>query len=258
MSDQNPIPLPPGDPTGGRAPRKRMRRGLKITLWSVGVFLGLGIIGSFLPTAPAPSNSAAPVTPTASPGTQATHTAAPLTHPAAPPPATTAAPVPASNPAPPVGDPLTGFGALVTVWNANHAADDAYDPGTVYGADPALPQVNGREGAKYTAVQPLGGRVTTYTVNFQPGALPGVQQLVAAEFPSDARVLWTQRADTCTEVEYASATVHGVVGNTGVGDALVVFKDVQPDGSSAPTPSVFNQALIADFPAATAADAVGC
>jgi hypothetical protein len=142
---------------------------------------------------------------------------------------------------------LTGYGAIPAVWNSTHTEDHEFAPSSVFDADPALPNVNGHTGAKYTAVDP-GDRITSYDVNFLPLPLSAAKDLLGHEFPADASVLWTQTANTCVQVEYTSPTLRSALGHNQPGDAFVEFSDVQPDGSSASQPTQFNEAIVMPLP----------
>lgn len=231
-----------------RKPRRRLRRWLWISAGVVVVLFALAaVLGRNAP--PQATNTAAQPTPTKT----LVPTRNPTTsHPGATVRTTTVSTttVRATTTNPPPAPHLTGYGATIADWDSAHTPDPDFDAGSTYGADPSLPPVNGHTGAKYTAVQPLGGRVTDYYVNFLPISLAGAEQIISAEFPSDMRILWTSHVDTCVQVEYASTLVHAATGNTQVGDALVEYGDIQPDGSSAPSPTTFNQALISDLPGA--------
>ena len=61
---------------------------------------------------------------------------------------------------------VTGFGATDADWNGAHTEDQDFARGAVYDADPALPTVNGHEGAHYIGVIHGGGRVLSYDYMF--------------------------------------------------------------------------------------------
>jgi hypothetical protein len=237
--------VPPAQP-----PRKR-RRWPWITAGVVVLLLVVFyVIGATHPQSTSTA-VAAQITPTA----VALHT---NTSTRAKPPRTTETPTSTpTHPAKTADDGLTGYGATVAEWNSHHTLDDVFAPGSVYDADPSLPQINGHTGAKYVAVQ-AAGRVTSYTINLHSAPLSSVESVVAGEFPSDAHVLWTAKKDTCVQVEYASAMVHAAMGNTQVGDAFVQYDDVQPDGSSALNPTEFNEAIVMDLPGAQPDPNFGC
>lgn len=233
---------------GAPPPRDRRRRRIIALCAGGGAVLVASVIYGVITDSQTP-------TPTAAPST----TAPASTQPAAPTTATTRPPAPPpSSQAPPPPVALTGYAATLEAWEAAHKADPDFAPGTVYNADPSLPTVNGHTGAKYTTVQPLGGHVTNYTVNIAPASLAGAQAIIAAEFPPDTHILWTNRVGTCVQVEYASATIHTALGNTDVGDALAEYSDVRPDGTSAPGPTSFNQVLISNLPGAQPDPAASC
>lgn len=133
--------------------------------------------------------------------------------PAGPPP-TGAAGAP-STPA----DTLTGYGATVTTWDANHTADTTFTAGSVFDPNPSLPQINGNEGARYSAVTPLGGLVEDYTVNEMNGTsvTAAFTDVVSRELPSDTLVVWKrdQSANGCYQEEVQSKTLAKVLGGQG-------------------------------------------
>lgn len=165
---------------------------------------------------------------------------------------------PTTTAAAPPADGITGYGATVDGWDSAHTEDHEFQAGAVYNSDPGLPQVNGHTGAKYTTVDPQGGRVTSYTVNFLPASLPSAESLITREFPTDTQVLWTQKFESCVQVEYSSPTLHKALGHTQPGDALVEFTDLQDDGADAANPTQFNQASMSDLPGAQPDPSSGC
>lgn len=193
-------------------------------------------------SAPTPTTATMPTTVAAAPST----TRRPVLAPTA---TRTHAPAPAA----PV-DTLTGYGATVAAWDAHHTPDTAYPPGLVFDPDPSLPRDGGREGARYVAVAPIGGRITDYTVNFPAtGNATAVERALLAEFAPDAYVLWDQDMPGCVMAEVVSATVHRVLHHTSVGDAQVVIRhELGTPGTG------WNEADFADFSGASPTPGVGC
>ena len=108
-------------------------------------------------------------------------------------------------------DPLTGYGATITTWDATHTADTTFAAGSVYDPNPALPQINGNEGARYAAVTPLAGLVENYTVDemADTSTTAAFADVVSRELPSDTLVLWKrdQSANGCYQEEVQSKTL---------------------------------------------------
>lgn len=242
-------PTPDADPAAPSTRRPWWRR-----WWAIAI--AVVVVGLIIDVAVGPhgqpSNTAAHTAPSATTSAPAVTTIAP--RPSTPVratqrPATTTV-HPAANA--PAADTLTGYGATVARWNATHHADPSYAAGSAYNPDASLPEANGRTADTYVGVQPLGGRVTDYTLNMAATSLSGAETVVAHEFPTDTRVLWSQPLAGCTIVEYASPTVHAALGNTDTGDAQVVYASQQPGASTV------NEATFSNIPGAAPDPAASC
>lgn len=235
-------PPPADDATPARRPWWRRWWAIAIAVVIVGLIIDVAVGPHTTPSSnAAPSSSAAPTTSAAAP--VATTPVRTSTRPVS----TTTRPAVPNPPA----DTLTGYGATVAAWDRAHTADTNYAAGSAYDPDPSLPPANGRTADRYVAVQPLGGHVTDYMINFRATSLSGAESVVAREFPADARVLWTQPLAGCTIVEYASATVHAALGNTDAGDAQVVYASQQPGASTVDEATLTNTPGAAPDPAAS-------
>jgi hypothetical protein len=178
---------------------------------------------------------------------------------------TTAAAKPKPSPkkkhATPAVGAVTGFGARDVDWNRTHAADTVFAPGSAYNADLSLPGVNGHTGVDYSAVQHTNGHVLGYEYHFADLPIASAKALVLrTEFPSDARIVWFVRKDTCAQMMVRSAKVGHELGTKTIGDAagaaLVEFSSgVNEDTYN---PSSVNDALFLLLPLESASQAPGC
>ena len=129
------------------------------------------------------------------------------------------------------GAGLTGFGATFDVWNATRNPDQDFDPGTVYGADPALPQINGHTGARYVTVSGSNGYVTSYQVNFPAHTKIAtvLADVLSKEFPPDATYLWKQEVTgQCYQAEVKSASLAKALTSESLGDGTgLVFLEAK-------------------------------
>jgi hypothetical protein len=136
---------------------------------------------------------------------------------------TTPAPAPGSA-APSVVDSgagLAGFGATFDVWNATRHPDPDFDQYTAYGADPALPQINGHTGARYVTVSGSNGYVTSYQVNYpaHTAIATVLADILRKEFPADASYLWKKQVPgSCYQAEVKSAKLAAALTSEGLGD----------------------------------------
>jgi hypothetical protein len=221
------------------------------------VFILLGVIGTIVGPPPKNASSVAAAsaittaTTTPSASTVASSSVASTV-------ASTPAPtLPAkSTPVAPPPPDITGIRATDGTWNAHHTQHPVYNNGSVYNPDTSLPTINGNVGAVYTEVQHSGGRVVSYYLNLHPVALPAAIDTATQEFPRDVHVLWQKKLDTCVKVEYQSNALAQALNSTG--QQTVIFYDVAPDGSTAPNPSRFNQALFTQFDEGSPDPALGC
>lgn len=156
---------------------------------------------------------------------------------------------------------VTGFGARDVDWNRTHTADTVFAPGAVYNADPSLPGVNGHDGAEYTAVQHTNGHVLGYEYHFANQPIEDARALVLrTEFPSDGRVVWFVRKETCAQMMVRSPRVGRELGTKAIGDAagaaLIEFSSgVNEDTYN---PSSVNDALFLLLPLEPESQAPGC
>jgi hypothetical protein len=142
---------------------------------------------------------------------------------------------------------VTGFGALISDWNATHTPDHAFAAGSVYDPNPALPSINGHTGAVYVLVTPTNGRILSYAMNLPKGtSLRFAINAVRQQFPRDVHVLWTARKDACAQTQFASRILGRVLRAPAIGDSrglvMVEFEDIDSSGNSVATPQVFNSA----------------
>jgi hypothetical protein len=248
----------PTEPTDVTPPRRhRLRKTLIISGSVVGALIVLGVVlSAVLPPTPATTAASAPTATTSpvSSASRATATRAPAPTTVR----TTALPPATTRPVTPPPVTLTGYGATVANWARTHTADSYFAAGSAYDPDSSLPRTAGRTTDKYVAVQPIGGRITDYTVNLPSASLAGAESAIAGEFPPDAHILWTQHVSGCVQVEYASATIHAAIGNTDVGDALVEFSDVVPGVAPSNQPTTFNDASVSDMPGAAPDPSASC
>lgn len=142
--------------------------------------------------------------------------------------------------------PVTGFGATVADWDAHHEADSRFVPGSAYDPDPSLARGGDqRYNARYYAVGHDGGRIFNYEMRFPPGT--DIQQakrsVLASEFPSDAKIAWFKRLDTCAQMLVRSRKVARALGGTRIA-ALVEFSSGEAGDSYDPS-DVWDAILIA-------------
>lgn len=236
---------PPAEPTTPPRRRPWWRRwwAIVIAVAVVGLIIDVSVNGGGQPdtSAAPPASSSAPATTTTAPA--ATTPARTTQRPA------TTTPRPAAP-----ADTLTGYGATVGRWDATHTPDANYAAGSAYDPDPALPPANGRAADRYVGVQPLGGRVTDYEMNLAPMSLATAETVIAKEFPADTRVMWSQPLPTCTLVEYASPTLHALLGHTDPGDVQVVYASQAKPGQA----STVDEATFSDLPGAAPDPAASC
>jgi hypothetical protein len=100
--------------------------------------------------------------------------------------------------------------------------DPSSAPGCCYNYDPSL-GLGQQYDDDYVDVQLTDGRVLQYYMNFPSGTAQSVATAdVLAQFPSDARTLWSATKDTCVQMVVASATL---------GDALASDPQIgDPEG----------------------------
>jgi hypothetical protein len=109
-------------------------------------------------------------------------------------------------------DPLTGFGATIAHWNQHHSEDPEYARNAAYDPGPGLGDHKG-PGDRYFAVTLESGRVESYDMRLLPGT--GIDQakreVLASEFPRDAKITWFKRKDTCAQMIVRSKTLERTI-----------------------------------------------
>ena len=158
---------------------------------------------------------------------------------------------------------VTGYGATEAAWNSRHTPDHDFAAGSVYDPDPSLPRINGHPGAVYVLVTVQDGRVLSYAMNLHPGtALHAAVEVARAQFPPDARLLWTVRRGMCAQAQFASAALGSVLAAPRIGDpsgrVLVEFEDIAASGSDVSSPRTFNSASFDLGGTASPAGSPGC
>lgn len=110
---------------------------------------------------------------------------------------------PTTSTAPLLEQYLTGYAATVAAWGNSHTVDP---DGT--GFWPRLP--NGKD--TYQDIRTAGGRVVSYTENFDPPSNPQeARASVMNELPTDAKVLQQAQGASCEQLVLSSPTVLAVV-----------------------------------------------
>jgi hypothetical protein len=156
-------------------------------------------------------------------------------------------------------DGLTGFGATVEAWNANHTADSDFDPGSVYDPDPSLPSLNGHTGATYVEVNPQDDRVVSYDIHTTGLSESAAVARALQELPSDASKLWGVNKGTCYQAELASDSLgQALPADLGDpdGEVFAEITTLAQDGTTAAYDSGNLDQIelsIADYPNAAAA-----
>lgn len=172
--------------------------------------------------------------------------------------------IPATQPKAPT---ITGYGATQSDWNANHQVDNRYDSGSVYDATPGL-GLDTQHDDKYYAVLTQNGRILTYEMRLPNGSsLAAAKAEIMQEFPVDAKVVWQQTQDQCSQMEISSATLGSasVLGSSGIGNPQgQVFIEFQTDSNSTENLNSYYDASNVNIATLnlgsynTAADAPGC
>ena len=155
---------------------------------------------------------------------------------------------------------ITGFGATDAVWNQTHKAVAGFTPGAVYDADPSLPKVNGNTGARYNLVDHTNGHVDMYEYHFANMSISAAKaNVLRTQFPSDVRIAWFVRMDTCAKMMVRSAKLARAIGTAledKKGTALIEFSSgVNEDTYN---PQSVNDALLMLSPLLTPRQAGTC
>ncbi len=163
------------------------------------------------------------------------------------------------------GSAQAGFGTTVQSWDCTRNPDDAFAPGTVYGVDPALPQVNGHTGARYVAVQRKLGYVVAYQINFPTGTTiaAALTDILTREFPADASYLWKKTVPgQCYQAEITSATLAKTLTGTGdddpTGAVFIEARTLPPGGALGFDPGEVTYADLNMLTVTSAGQAPGC
>ena len=115
----------------------------------------------------------------------------------------------------------------------------ANNDGSVYGADPSLPEYLTPSGAVYSYVDDLGtGRIQFYNLNMHTVDPHEGLSRVRQELPSDATVAWVLTLDQCYRMAFNSATLEAA----GHYMAGVKLAYIQEDGTTATSPHTVNVA----------------
>jgi hypothetical protein len=185
------------------------------------------------------------------------------TKPAAAPPATTTS-VPVTVNSAADSDGLTGFGGTVSDWNATRHPDADANPGSSYGADPSLPQINGHTGARYVAVQPAQGLVTNYQINFHDGtsSTAAMADILRTELPADTVYEWKNTIPAgCYQVQVKSAKLAKALASqdvTSTGEVFIELRSLPAGGVEGYDPSNVTYAMLNLMSYAAASDVGGC
>jgi hypothetical protein len=109
-------------------------------------------------------------------------------------------------------DSLTGFGATIAHWNQHHTPDTKYAKNSVYDPGPGLGD-NGSAGDRYFGATPLSGRMELYDLRLDPGTpiAAAKAEVLASEFPSDAKITWFKVKDTCAQMLVRSKTLEHTI-----------------------------------------------
>lgn len=139
-----------------------------------------------------------------------------------------------------------------------------FTPGSVYNENPALPEVDGKPGNEYRAVQHDSGRVLQYEYVFTPRSISDARTEVMRQFPGDARIAWFTAKGTCAQMLVQSNVLRHEIARSDIGDkdgtALVEFGS-EANGGESYDPSAVSYAILMLSAGATpagASTAPGC
>jgi hypothetical protein len=137
-------------------------------------------------------------------------------------------------------DGLTGFGATMATWNADHRTASA----------------------AYSNVTPQDGLVVEYTVTTATSSLAAAIKRAKDELPADARQLWATQKGNCYQVELTSAKVGRALNGPAIGDptggVLAMMNTLLPSGAPVYRPDAVTQIMFVPGAYATPADAPDC
>ena len=164
------------------------------------------------------------------------------------------------------GPALTGYGTLMSDWNAHHQADPGFGQNSAYNPRPALAWGGDlRYDDQYYALQWQAGRAAGYNMRFATGqSLEETKQAVMEEFPSDASIVWSKAEtinphDACYQMEVSSPAIAEALGTDGQ-----VFVELYTDTPRTANYTFYfdssnvNAALLEPGAYKTAADAPAC
>ncbi|MHB1403867.1 MAG: hypothetical protein ACYCXE_05065 [Thermoleophilia bacterium] len=146
----------------------------------------------------------------------------------APSPPVIASPSPAPSPpvaaSPPPAPIVTGYGATIDDWNANHIQDPRFAKNAVYDPTPGL-GLDDQHNSKYYVISVEDGRVLNYSMRLPNDISVSVAQAaVMQEFPPDANIIW-QKAKTeiptqaCYQMEIKSTVLGNALSDPAIGDS---------------------------------------
>jgi hypothetical protein len=111
---------------------------------------------------------------------------------------------------------VAGFGATTSEWNAHHIADPNAGTNLAYNPMPNLP---GGYSDEYYAVTRDDGHVDRYEMAFSAISEAAAKHLLLSEFPSDAKIRWFKRLNTCVEMEIHSKALGRALSSRTIGDS---------------------------------------
>ena len=213
---------------------------------------------------PAASSSATSATPAASSPKPAPTSASPSASPvdtATPDPSMS----PSSSPSAPLV-PLTGYGAVLSVWAARHVADERFDPGAMWDPTPGIGPDEANN-SRYNNLDASSGRVLAYTVYTARGGVTEAKATAAAStsLPKDATVVWKQQFPACSVVQLTSRSLAKAVAgkpfSNPQGQVQLILRSGSPVASSAVTkldPAKVTYVQVRPTIAASPQDFTGC
>jgi hypothetical protein len=172
---------------------------------------------------------------------------------------------PSSTPSTPVV-PLTGYGAVLSVWAARHVADERFDPGAMWDPTPGIGPDEANN-SRYNNLDASSGRVLAYTVYTARGGVTEAKATAAAStsLPKDATVLWKQQFAACSVVQLTSRSLARAVAgkpfSNPQGQVQLILRSGSPVASSAVAkldPAKVTYVQVRPTIAATAQDFTGC
>jgi len=172
---------------------------------------------------------------------------------------------PSSSPSAPLV-PLTGYGAVLSVWAARHVADERFDPGAMWDPTPGIGPDEANN-SRYNNLDASSGRVLAYTVYTARGGVTEAKATAAAStsLPKDATVVWKQQFPACSVVQLTSRSLAKAVAgkpfSNPQGQVQLILRSGSPVASSAVTkldPAKVTYVQVRPTIAATAQDFTGC